>query len=84
MLLVLSIILNAIGISATENEGTLVFQFSRGSSPFLSAEGVGLLPPLHKAADSAPATLQFPPATFFQFENPAEMRKNFADRFTYF
>ena len=27
--------------------------------------------PLHKAADSAPATLQFPHATFFQFENPA-------------
>ena len=44
-------------------------KFSRGSSPFLSAEGAGLLPPLHKAADSAPATLQFPPATFFQFEN---------------
>ena len=52
------------------NQGTLVFKFSRGSSPFLSAEGAGLLPPLHKAADSAPATLQFPPATFFQFENP--------------
>ena len=30
-----------------------------------------MLLPLHKAADSAPATLQFPPATFFQFENPA-------------
>ena len=27
--------------------------------------------PLHKAADYAPATLQFPPATFFQSENPA-------------
>ena len=84
MVLVLSIILNAIDISATENEGTLVFKFSRGSSPFLSAEGAGLLPPLHKAADSAPATLKFPPATFFQFENSAEMRKKFADRFTYF
>lgn len=28
------------------NQGTLVFKFSRGSSPFLSAEGAGLLPPL--------------------------------------
>ena len=37
---------------------------------FLSAEGAGLLPQLPKAADSPPATLQFPPATFFQFENP--------------
>ena len=24
----------------------------------------------HQRLDSAPATLQFPPATFFQFENP--------------
>ena len=33
-----------------------------------------MLPPLPKAADSAPATLQFPPATFFQFENPATVK----------
>ena len=46
---------------------------------FLSAEGAGLLPPLPKAADSAPATLQFPPATFFQFENPARQSATFWD-----
>ena len=56
-----------------------------GEAPHSSLQkGRGCSPPLHKAADSAPATLQFPPATFFQFENPAEMRKKFADRFTYF
>ena len=43
---------------------------------FLSAEGAGLLPQLPKAADSPPATLQFPPATFFQFENPVKRVEN--------
>ena len=43
-------------------------------APFLLLSAEGVLPhstrlPLSQL-DSAPATFQFPPATFFQFENP--------------
>ena len=53
------------------------FQNVLGSPPFPCAEGMcssaGSYPgtrPLLSRRDGASAILQFPPATFFQFENP--------------
>ena len=49
------------------NQGTLIFKIFRGKLPIPLLHSTRL--PLSRS-DSAPATLQFPPATFFQFENP--------------
>ena len=55
--------------------GTLIFQKIRGAPDSPVQEGCSA--PLQYPTklplawrNSAPATLQFPPATFFQFENP--------------
>ena len=59
-----------------------IFRYSVDSSAAL----FHILPPLQRLLssrwDSAPATLHFPPATFFQFENP-DITRNMRDWFTY-
>ena len=55
-------------------------KFSGGSSPIPICRGGGAPPTPQRLLllrwDSAPATLQFPPATFFQFENPEYIWNN--------